>query len=96
MIRISFLPQCPSIRERSDGHGPARATVAAVWITDVEPLLRRDLKGVLEAKLVLEVLRMRYADAVSGAEGPGRPGTARSACLRSSPASQMAARKTRR
>src|SRR5882672_2142763 len=30
---------------------------AAVWVTDVEPLLRRDFKGVLEAKLVLEVLR---------------------------------------
>jgi hypothetical protein len=35
---------------------------AAVWVTDVEPLLRRDLKGVLEAKLVLEVLRMRYPE----------------------------------
>src|ERR1700737_1604347 len=35
---------------------------AAVWGTDVEPLLRRDLKGVLEAKLVLEVLRMRYPE----------------------------------
>jgi len=32
----------------------------AVWLTDVEPLLRRDLKGVLEAKWVLEVLRTRY------------------------------------
>src|SRR6266850_1601726 len=35
---------------------------AAVWLTDVEPLLRSDLKGVLEAKLVLEVLRTRYPE----------------------------------
>ena len=35
---------------------------AAVWRTDVEPLLRSDLKGVLEAKWVLEVLRTRYPD----------------------------------
>ena len=35
---------------------------AAVWSTDVEPLLRSDLKGVLEAKLVLEVLRTRYPE----------------------------------
>ncbi len=35
---------------------------AAVWLTDVEPLLRRDVKGVLEAKLVLEVLRTRYPE----------------------------------
>src|SRR6476469_5734728 len=35
---------------------------AAVWVTDVEPLLRRDVKGVLEAKVVLEVLRQRYPD----------------------------------
>jgi len=35
---------------------------AAVWGTDVEPLLRRDVKGVLEAKVVLEVLRQRYPD----------------------------------
>src|SRR5829696_5675821 len=34
----------------------------AVWLTDVEPLLRSDRKGVLEAKLVLEVLRMRYPE----------------------------------
>jgi len=33
-----------------------------VWLTDVEPLLRSDLKGVLEAKLVLEVLRTRYPE----------------------------------
>ena len=33
---------------------------AAVWPTDVEPLLRSDRKGVLEAKWVLEVLRTRY------------------------------------
>jgi hypothetical protein len=33
-----------------------------VWVTDVEPLLRRDLKEVLEAKVVLEVLRMRYPE----------------------------------
>jgi hypothetical protein len=33
---------------------------AAIWLTDVEPLLRRDVKGVLEAKLVLELLRTRY------------------------------------
>jgi hypothetical protein len=30
--------------------------------TDVEPLLRRDTKGVLEAKLVLELLRTRYPE----------------------------------
>jgi hypothetical protein len=35
---------------------------AAVWLTDVEPLLRRDVKGVLEAKVVLEVLRVRYPE----------------------------------
>jgi transposase InsO family protein len=35
---------------------------AAVWLTDVEPLLRSDLKGVLEAKVVLEVLRQRYPE----------------------------------
>ena len=34
----------------------------AVWPTDVEPLLRSDHKGVLEAKLVLEVLRRRYPE----------------------------------
>jgi hypothetical protein len=33
---------------------------AGVWLTDVEPLLRSDAKGVLEAKWVLEVLRTRY------------------------------------
>ena len=32
---------------------------AAVWLTDVEPLLRSDVKGILEAKVVLEVLRQR-------------------------------------
>jgi transposase InsO family protein len=35
---------------------------AAVWSTDVEPLLRSDRKGVLEAKWVLEVLRTRYPE----------------------------------
>jgi len=35
---------------------------AAVWGTDVEPLLRSDTKGVLEAKLVLELLRTRYPE----------------------------------
>jgi hypothetical protein len=35
---------------------------AAVWLTDVEPLLRSDAKGVLEAKWVLEVLRTRYPE----------------------------------
>jgi len=34
----------------------------AVWLTDVEPLLQSDSKGVLEAKLVLEVLRTRYPE----------------------------------
>jgi hypothetical protein len=34
----------------------------AVWLTDIEPLLRSDLKGVLEAKWVLEVLRTRYPE----------------------------------
>ncbi|MBA3709880.1 MAG: IS21 family transposase [Planctomycetes bacterium] len=33
-----------------------------VWVTDVEPLLQRDTKGVLEAKWVLELLRTRYPD----------------------------------
>lgn len=36
---------------------------ATVWQTDVEPLLRSDVKGILEAKVVLEVLRLRYPDA---------------------------------
>ena len=31
---------------------------ATVWLTDVEPLLRSDVKGILEAKVVLEVLNM--------------------------------------
>src|SRR6202022_1289098 len=35
---------------------------AAVWLTDVEPLLQRDSKGMLEAKWVLEVLRTRYPE----------------------------------
>lgn len=35
---------------------------AAVWLTDVEPLLRSDVKGVLEAKWVVELLRTRYPD----------------------------------
>jgi transposase InsO family protein len=35
---------------------------ATVWTTDVEPLLRSDLKGVLEAKWMLEVLRTRYPE----------------------------------
>src|ERR1700675_3848341 len=35
---------------------------AAVWLTDLEPLLRSDVKGVLEAKWVLEVLRTRYPE----------------------------------
>ncbi|MEO7408736.1 MAG: hypothetical protein ABIZ92_17155 [Vicinamibacterales bacterium] len=35
---------------------------APVWPTDVEPLLRSDLQGVLETKLVLEVLRTRYPE----------------------------------
>jgi transposase InsO family protein len=35
---------------------------AAVWRTDVEPLLRSDVKGILEAKVVLEVLRQRYPE----------------------------------
>jgi len=35
---------------------------ATVWPTDVEPLLCRDVTGVLEAKWVLEVLRVRYPD----------------------------------
>jgi hypothetical protein len=34
----------------------------AVWPTDVEPLLRSDLKGILEAKWVLEVLCTRYPE----------------------------------
>ncbi|MBA2260355.1 MAG: IS21 family transposase, partial [Acidobacteria bacterium] len=51
----STTKQARDWRTRSD-------PFAAVWVTDVEPLLRRDLKGVLEAKLVLEVLRMRYPE----------------------------------
>lgn len=35
---------------------------ADVWATEVEPLLRRDTKGVLEATWVLELLRTRYPD----------------------------------
>jgi hypothetical protein len=35
---------------------------AAVWRTDVEPLLQSDTRGVLEAKLVLELLRTRYPE----------------------------------
>ena len=36
---------------------------ATVWLTDVEPLLRSDVKGILEAKVVMEVLRLRYPEA---------------------------------
>src|SRR4030095_10407678 len=36
--------------------------LAPVWRPDVEPLLRSDAKGVLEAKWVLEVLRTRYPE----------------------------------
>ena len=35
---------------------------ATVWSSDVEPLLRRDVKGILEAKWVVELLRTRYPD----------------------------------
>jgi transposase InsO family protein len=60
-------------REWDDGPLPTTTTqprdwrtrpdpFAAVWLTDVEPLLRSDLKGVLEAKVVLEVLRQRYPE----------------------------------
>src|SRR6202166_4430183 len=35
---------------------------ATVWRTDVEPLLRSDTRGVLEAKVMLELLRTRYPD----------------------------------
>lgn len=35
---------------------------ADVWTTEVEPLLQRDLKGVLEAKIVLELLRLKHPD----------------------------------
>lgn len=35
---------------------------ADVWRTDVEPLLRSDTRGVLEAKIMLELLRTRYPD----------------------------------
>ena len=45
-------------------------SLAAVWLTDVEPLLRSDVKSALEAKLVLEVLRTRYTE-------PFHPGQAR-------------------
>jgi hypothetical protein len=60
---------------REWGHGPAPSATkqprdwrtrpdpfVAVWRTDVEPLLRSDRKGVLEAKWVLEVLRTRYPE----------------------------------
>ena len=35
---------------------------ATVWLKDVEPLLRSDVKCILEAKVVLEVLRQRYPE----------------------------------
>jgi len=35
---------------------------AAVWGTDVEPLLRSDTRGVLEANVMLALLRTRYPD----------------------------------
>lgn len=35
---------------------------ADVWRTDVEPLLRSDSRGILEAKVMLEPLRTRYPD----------------------------------
>ncbi len=35
---------------------------AMVWSTDVEPLLRSDVKGILEAKWVLDVLQTRYPE----------------------------------
>src|SRR6478672_9657575 len=33
-----------------------------VWVTEVEPLLRSDRKGILEAKWVLDVLRTRHPE----------------------------------
>src|SRR6267143_3891168 len=51
----SATKQCRDWRTRPD-------PFAAVWLTDVEPLLRSDRKGVLEAKWVLEVLRTRYPE----------------------------------
>jgi hypothetical protein len=35
---------------------------ADVWHTDVEPLLRSDTRGVLEAKVMVELLRQRYPE----------------------------------
>src|SRR5439155_21076999 len=51
----SLTKQSREWRTRPDPFG-------AVWHTDVEPLLQRDGKGVLEAKLVLELLRTRYPE----------------------------------
>jgi hypothetical protein len=51
----SVTKQLRDWRTRPDPFG-------AVWLTDVEPLLRRDTRGVLEAKLMLELLRTRYPE----------------------------------
>jgi hypothetical protein len=52
----------PSATKRSREWRTRPDPFAAVWPTDVEPLLRRDRKGVLEAKWVLELLRTRYPE----------------------------------
>ena len=52
----------PSATKRSREWRTQPNPFAAVWPTDVEPLLRRDRKGVLEAKWVLELLRTRYPE----------------------------------
>ena len=42
---------------------------AAVWSTEIEPLLKRDTKGVLEAKFVLATAQRQGARSISA--GPG-------------------------
>src|SRR4029450_4233940 len=52
----------PSATKQPRDWRPRPDPFGAVWLTDVEPLLQNDSKGVLEAKLVLEVLRTRYPE----------------------------------
>ncbi len=52
----------PSVTKRPRDWRTRPDPFASVWDTDVEPLLRSDLKGVLEAKWVLDVLQTRHPE----------------------------------
>src|SRR3979409_2685788 len=58
--------QVPSATKRPRDWRTRPDPFATVWSTDVEPLLRSDIKGILEAKWVVEVLRTRYPEQFHG------------------------------